>query len=64
MVYRVMVTSFGYTEVEADSEDAALKKVDKMDESDFDWCHGWSSEDAKVVDAWPSEENSDEEAPE
>lgn len=48
--YRVMVTQNGYANVEAPNEAEALKKVDSMRDSDFDWDTNWSSEDAVIVD--------------
>lgn len=35
--YRIMVTKYGYTEVEAENETEALELVDDMDDRDFDW---------------------------
>lgn len=57
--YRVMVTAYGYANIEADSEDEALAMVDDMDDSDFDWDYGFSSEDAKIVDEWNEDEDED-----
>ena len=52
MMYRVMVTAYGYADIEADSEEEALAVVDDMGDSDFDWDYGFSSEDAKIVETW------------
>lgn len=34
---RVMVTKYGYAVVEAETEEEAVHKVSKMDDSEFDW---------------------------
>lgn len=54
MVYRVMVTSYGFADIEADSAEKALSMVDDMDNSDFDWNNDFSSEDAEIVDEFNS----------
>lgn len=50
MKYRVMVTAYGYADIEADSEEEALDIVDDMDNSDFNWDNDFSSLDAEIVD--------------
>ena len=50
MKYRVMVTAYGYANIEADSEKEALNMVDDMDNSDFDSDNDFSSLDAEIVD--------------
>lgn len=50
MKYRVMVTAYGYADIEADNEEDALAMVDDMDDSDFDWDNDFSSIDAEIVD--------------
>lgn len=50
MKYRVMVTAYGYADIEADSEEEALDTVDDMDTSDFNWDNDFSSLDAEIVD--------------
>lgn len=50
MKYRVMVTAYGYADIEADSEEEALDMVDDMDTSDFNWDNDFSSFDAEIVD--------------
>ena len=37
MIYRIVVTKYGYANVEADSADEALELVNDMDDGDFDW---------------------------
>ena len=46
---KIMVTRYGFTTVEADSESEALRKVETMRSSDFDWSKDWAS-DAQIVD--------------
>lgn len=50
--YRVMVIAYGYADIEANSKEEALAMVNDMDDGDFGWDYGYSSEDAKVVDEW------------
>lgn len=50
MKYRVMVTAYGYADIEADSEEEALDMVDDMDTSDFNWDNDFSSLDAEIVE--------------
>lgn len=50
--YRVMVTSYGYATIEADSKEEALKAVDNMDASCFNWDNDYSSYDASIVEEW------------
>ena len=52
MKYRVMVTVYGYADIEADSEKEALAMVNDMDDSDFGWDYNYSSDDAEIVDEW------------
>ena len=54
--YMVMVTAYGYANIEADSEKDALAIVDDMDDSDFDWHYCYSSGDAKIVDEWEEDD--------
>lgn len=53
--YRVMVTSYGYATIKANSEAEALKAVDNMDESCFNWDNDYSSYDASIVEEWEEE---------
>ena len=50
MMYRVMVVSYGYADIEANNEAEALKTVDSMDDGDFIWDNNWSSKDAEIVE--------------
>ena len=50
MVYRVMVVSYGFADIEADTAEEALNMVDDMDNSDFNWDNDFSSADAEIVD--------------
>lgn len=50
MKYRVMVTAYGYADIEADSEEEALDMVDDMDTSDFNWDNDFSSLDAEIAE--------------
>ena len=52
MIYRVMVVSYGFADIEADNADEALEAVNSMDESEFVWDNEWSAEDAKIVEEW------------
>lgn len=54
--YRVMVTAYGYAEIEANSAEEALEAVNNMDEHCFDWCMDFSSDDASIVDEWGEDE--------
>lgn len=58
--YRIMVVAYGYADIEANSEEEALAMVDDMDDGDFGWDYGYSSEDAKVVDEWEEDSYEDE----
>ena len=50
MFYRIMVAKYGYANVEAETEDAALHQVDEMTDEDFDWSTDYSHDDAQVVE--------------
>lgn len=54
--YRVMVVAYGYANIEANSEAEALSMVDDMDDDDFGWDYGYSSDDAKIVEEWDEDE--------
>ena len=60
MMYRVMVTAYGYANIEADSEDEALEAVNSMDDGEFVWDNNWSSDDAEIVEEWNEDEDEDE----
>ena len=59
--YHVMVTSYGYADIVAESEEEALAAVNSMDESDFAWNHDFSADDASIVDEEECEDEDDEE---
>lgn len=44
---RVMVIKYGYALIEADSDEEAVKKTEKMKDSDFDWT---AFDEAQAVD--------------
>ena len=48
--YRIMVCKYGFATVEANSESEALKKVNTMTDSDFDWSKDYSDDDAEIID--------------
>lgn len=45
--YRVMVVKYGYTIVEAETENEALELIDDMQDKDFDWS---DFDDGQVVE--------------
>lgn len=51
--YRVMVVKYGYTEVEAETEEDAVEQVNVYDDQYFDWS---DFDDAQVVDELDEEE--------
>ena len=44
---RVMVIKYGYTIVEAETDDEAIEKANNMSDEEFDWS---DPDDAQVVD--------------
>ena len=58
--YHIMVTSYGHANIVADSEEEALAAVNSMDERDFDWDHGFSADDASIVDEEEIEDEDEE----
>ena len=59
--YHIMVTSYGHADIVAESEEEALAAVNSMDESDFDWNHDFSADDASIVDEEEIEDENEEE---
>lgn len=49
-LFRIMVTKYGYANVEANTEDEALHEVNSMSDADFDWSSNYTSDDAVVVE--------------
>lgn len=49
MTYRIVVTKYGYANVEADSADEALSMVCDMDDKDFDWSE---FDEAEIMEEW------------
>lgn len=45
--YRVMVVKYGWTEIEAETEDDAVTEAKSMGDEDFDW---GDFDDAQVVE--------------
>lgn len=53
MTYRVMVTRYGFIDIDADSESEACQIADDADDSDFQW-GSWG--DPEVVEILEDEE--------
>lgn len=55
--YTVMVTGYGFANIEANSEEEALAAVNSMSKKDFDWDYDFSADDASVVSESEVEKN-------
>ena len=55
--YTVMVTGYGFANIEANSEEEALTAVNSMSKKDFDWDYDFSADDASVVSEREIEKN-------
>lgn len=42
--YLVMVTSYGFATIEADSESEAIHEAESMKRGEFDWSDDWNAE--------------------
>lgn len=49
MTYRIVVTKYGYANVEANSADEALSMINDMNDKDFDWSE---FDEAEIVEEW------------